>query len=216
MHMLQSYTPADPFPTVVDTLLSFRHSDATSTAISEPALAASGNLLIAVISVDTGTALSTASSGWAEIADAALNNNSGRLGIYIGIKGTAAALTVSHANEHSSWGMMAVGNWSGNTANVTVTTAQLAFSADPPAHTPAAGLQNYLWLTGFSSDGGDTWATAGPSGFIGFQNVRCGSGGSGTETNLAWAYKKERVTSQNPAAFTSTGANSLGFTLSVY
>ena len=205
-----------PFPVVDGVLSGFGDSNATNRAITMPPAASAGGLDLVLINVDSTATMSTASSGWTEIADFSTGSAGCRIGVYAGIHGTAAALSIATANLHASWAAFAISNWNGVIADIKIATGgSVAANFDPPSLTPATGLQNYLWLTAASGDGGTPMPTAGPSGFTGFGNVRCNSAASGTHTNLGWATLAERNTVKNPGTFAASTANYLALTLSV-
>lgn len=83
---------------------------------------------------------------------------------------------------------------------------------DPPALTPAAGSQDYLWLTGFGRDNQAT-ASAGPDGWDQF---RTEPGVSSGGASMAVAELTSTGTTADPGPFTIGVETTVTFTISVY
>lgn len=192
-------------PSVVNTQTSFSATDAASQTITLPGSIVAGNLLVAICAVDGSRNATLAMTGWTLVAKAQglFTTLVATLGVFTktAVAGEAnPTLTIGAAENHASV-VYQVSDWSGTLADVvgTIDTSSTTTPPDPPALTPAAGLQDYLWLAIAAGANGPI-ATGGPTGFSAVIGVA--SGTAAANVSIQTAYLAQANTTMDPSVFT--------------
>jgi len=187
-------------------------SSVTSMAVSMPASIASGDRLIATVSVRNAGTWPTIPSGWTQLALQAGGGGSvGATTVFEKIAaGTESGTTptwVASTGTTAVWQVIRITGAHASTASEATTASGDATAADPPSITPSGGANDYLIIAvaGHAAVSAAAF-TAGPSGYSGFLNSGASSGGSAV--SIATATKQlSAATTENPGAFTAGGSN---------
>jgi hypothetical protein len=186
-------------------------ADVTAHPITIP-VGASGDLLVAVFSVDGNPTVSTTSSGWTKLAQASNGTNvTGAIFWKMASGSTSAAdalsLTTTSAerSSHITYRIRGATGISGTAANGNST------NSNPPAHTAAEAA--FLWIATRSGDD-VTVATAAPSGYTFLETVPAGNA-AGASTNAAFQVLGSASATQDPSNFTSATEQWVSYTLAI-
>jgi hypothetical protein len=207
------------FPTVETTNTSFESSGVTTHNISLPSGVASGDLLIAILSLDGNNADSTWPTGddlWTELLDVASSGN--RLSIaYRDADGTEGA-TVDVTTDNGRKSSHITFRISGHTVQAPdISTGATGSGAnpDPDSLTPAGGADDILWLAICGVDSEFTFS-AWPTDYSSNQlEVNSSSGSFGS--SAAVATRNINTTVQDPGTFTHDGSDQyVACTIAVY
>jgi hypothetical protein len=207
------------FAVVEATNTSFENSAQTTHNISLPAGVSSGDLLIAVLSLDGNNADSTWPSGadlWTEQLDLASSGN--RLSIaYRNADGTEGA-TVDVTTDNSRKSSHMTFRISGHAVQAPDITAGATGSGanpNPDSLTPAGGAADIVWLAICGTD--HEWDFTGwPTDYSNNQlEVNSSSGSFGS--SAAAATRNLNTTTQDPGTFTHDGSDQwVACTMAVY
>lgn len=180
-----------------------------------PASLVNGRLLLVVYGIDGSPVVSTTSTGWTLLGQAA--SVDGTIAVFVGVVGVAGALVANTSDtEQSSHNSWQIDGWSGDLSKIYAafaTGASVANSADPPALTPPGGSKDYLWIAAIGVGGGTEWPTAGPSGWTNFVQRR-GSSLSGMGS-VGSSELSATTASQNPGVFTHAAREAAAATIAI-
>lgn len=185
-------------PSLVAKVTGDQGSNQTSVAVSMPA-ASNGDLLIVMYNTGDVGNTTTSSSGWTKLGE--VDGSGHTTAVFAGIMGTAASLTMSHGSDHSAWVAASFTGWSGDLADVELTTASGSGAPyAPPSISPSHGTYDYLYACALGVDFGAE-PSAGPSGWSGFDTAQTGN--FGTNAAIGFAYLETAASSSvNPPPFT--------------
>ncbi len=193
--------------------------------INMPATVASGDLLITIINVPGGSAVTmNAPAGWTQLTGSPFNNGTtAKVSVFAkNAAGTEGGTQVNFATGVTGDAAAQVyripaGDWNAGTLTSVVTATAAAATGvttpDPPSVTPAWGAANTLWI---AAAGGETWTglTSPPAGFTseGIQTV----GATTTGASVASAILSSNVATENPGTFTlATSSTGEALTIAV-
>jgi hypothetical protein len=186
-------------------------------AITIPAHVA-GDKLVVVFSCDGSTAHSVntgaSSTGW----DLSNTDANGTI-----VRGTIAHKTAASSSEtltitsggaeQSSHQVLVIRPSSGKALAIAMAPANgSSTNSNPPALTPAGGVQDYLWIVTRSGDS-TVVATVAPTGFGNLQTL-AGIGTAAASTNTA--ERQLNASTLDPATFTSASEQWVCFTIAVW
>lgn len=204
------------YPHLVSYLADVGDANATSTAITLPA-ADPGDLYLVEFQADASqTSIATSSSGWTKIGQYA-NSTVSTFGLFAGIAGTAAALTITNTTSlHRAWIVRVIKGWSGTIADIEVaSTTGSSTNINPPSLTPSHGSQPYLWGAIGVGSQNSTYPTLPPASWGNFVNVRCNASAATTHVGHGDAWTISTASVMDPPAFTSTTGAWLGLTVAI-
>lgn len=201
-------------------VVSARNQTNSGNATNHPAALAThvtGELLVQVFAFDGGPTISinsgTSSANWTLETPDVHSTGTPTLCIVWKVAESASETlnltsSASEASANMGWAIDA-----GTTPSLEIIYGESSSAnPDPPALTPAAGSQDYLWLTGFGRDNQGT-ASAGPSSWDQF---RVEAGVSSGGASMAVAELTSTGTTANPGAFTIGVETTVTFTMSVH
>lgn len=187
------------------------NANSTSHAITLPPNIVAGELIVVIFSVDANetVTVNTGVSGnnWTVLATQ-VNGTTVTGSVVYKIAEGNDVLTLTTTTEQSSHIAFRIANFSGTP---TATASTGTTNIDPPLHTPAGGVDNYLWITTRSGDS-TTAATAAPSGYIFWRQADApGTGGAATDAAVRFA----NGASEDPGTWTNGNVAGVSFTISV-
>lgn len=190
-------------------------SNTTTHTLSVPAGVTAGDRLIGIAVMD-GRPTVTDPSSWTRLAIVE-NTTSDHQAVVWEIRTASGAesaenWTTSSNQESYSVTYRISGHASGTAADAqTVSSGSGTGAPDPPASTPAWGSAETLWIA-FAGVDTPISLSAQPSGYT--DTIRDDTGGSGGVT-IGAAYKISTASSENPGAFTGSGAEWVAITVAV-
>lgn len=206
--------PVTTYPTVLSVTATELTSATTQHLVNMPAAVSTGNLLLAVITND-GSATITTPTDWTE----EYTNSTAALTAYVfskisdGTEGGTTVDFVTSATEQLSAHVFRISNWSGSLTNINALAT--TGSANPPNLTSGFGAVPTLWIvSGHNSS--TTTIDAAPTNYTNF--LWTASTLSTTGASLATARRELTAASEDPGAFTITGAATsvISTTIAVY
>lgn len=222
--LIVGYSRAAPAPAAgllgVKNLAAYsdRSNDPTAQLALPPGIAA-GSTLVAVLRYGhwTGAAPPTVTPpvGWSLVGQ-----DTSSTGIYVYRKtaaGTEGGTTISWTTDNRLSAIV-FAEVAGATGNVEATFAPA--SNDPPAHTPAGGNADTVWIAVTSVSRNDNDVAAPPPGYSGLVKAETSPDNSsnGAQITMGGAYRQSTAASEDPGAFTWAGistANPQACTISV-
>jgi len=206
------------FPVVESTTTGQSNANTTSHSVTLPATVNSGDLLVAVFTVDGNSAVTwdNATAGtWTELFNTTGSTAVRHLVRYKVADGTEDGLTLSigTASEQASWRILRI---SGTTGNIEAGTPATAASTDThaefpntPSLTPSWGSKKTLWIATLGTDDETNVVVNQPNNYqYAGGSTAGGAAGSGALT-ATYCYRKEAA-SESPSEFiTEQGEDSV-------
>lgn len=210
------------FPQVATSASSTETSDTTSHTISLPASIASGDLLVAVITVDASPSVTF--TGWTKFGDTDdIQDGTNQAGTMwwkdaTGSEGSTDSFTTSAAQEsaHCCYRITGAADPSVDPPTITIASEIInSTTHNPPSHTPGGGAKDYMWIAGVCSDSATT-ASSYPTNYDSNQVTIAGPNTPGS-AGTSVATDEVNAASENPAAYTMSRIDSgFPFTVAVW
>ncbi|MCC6311372.1 MAG: hypothetical protein IT345_10700 [Trueperaceae bacterium] len=202
---------------VFDSVTKSSSSSGSTESVVTFATAAAGDLIIGLISADSGAGAMTWPSPWVEIKGEA-GTGFQFSAAYLIATGGETSVTVTHGAERSNnlAGRILAANWHGTTPpEISANANGSSDSPDPPSLTPSWGSAENLWVAIQAADqGSDPFPVTGwPTNYSGSQTENNDINSAGV---IALATRLLTATSEDPGAFTNTGSETWNaYTLAV-
>lgn len=197
------------FPTVQTQNTSQESSATTTHTVSLPSGIVSGDLLLAFMAIDAGSAPFTSfPGGWTEIKDVSETQNFVTLAVAYrdadGGEGASISVSTTPSAQSAHATYRITGHDTGNAPEISTGASGDSNTADPDSLTPTGGAKDYLWFALCAVDGsGSTgpWAvTAAPSNYTNL--VSSESGGATDGSTVGVARRELNASSEDPGTFT--------------
>lgn len=141
------------FPTVASVTASQQSTNNAVSTITTPATINAGDLLIAIVALDSGAGAGAWSTGWTEILDAAGTGFMANVAYRIATGTGDTNPTLTHTTERSNHLLVRITGWHGTTPPE-ITTLATGSSVNPNSAslTPSWGAADTLWISAAFSD----------------------------------------------------------------
>ena len=208
-----SAAPVTSFPQSAAVATGRTTGDATSHPITMPSGIAVGDLIVAVVGIDsipTITIDGASSTGWRMSTHPATGDSCSGAVVWMVAESTTPALTLTTSTSQES--SHVVHRITGGGAVEVAVNSGSTVATNPPSLTASYGTSDTLWLATQIRDGIYNKPTA-PSGYTDGGHLAANtSGGVSTTTT----YKEARAATEDPAAFsTQTSSGMVSFTIAV-
>ena len=162
-------------------------SHGASQAITMPSGIAAGELLIAAVSIDAASTLTTSSTGWVKLGGSNAAAVSGA--VFAKVAAGSDTLTVDGGTTQDYaaivWRVDDHGVTSPSTDITFASTTGTSSTPDPPNCNPGVS-GDFLWIEGFSADDDDDTAAYPSTGFAPLGQLQSASSASSCLTSVAW------------------------------
>lgn len=203
------------FPTVEATNTSYENSATTTHTISLPASVGSGDLLIAILSLDGTDADASWPGSWSELIDLTSAGNRISIGYLIATGGESTVQVTTDNSRKSSHVSFRISGHKVQAPDISSGATGSGSTPDPDSLTPAGGADDLLWIAIAGADSEHDF-TAWPTNYSNNQlEVNSSSGSFGS--SAAAATRELNDTSDDPGTFTHDGSDQwAAVTIAVY
>lgn len=174
-------------------------ASSSSLALNMPASIVAGRLLLAISTASINDSATTAMSGWTKIGAAQRASGSGTLAVFAKIAAGSDTGTVTGTSGARSVIVYQISGGPNAASDVEVTFANAPTGLDPPAHTPSAGSDDYLWIACYKNT--NSTSPNAPTNYTGLITALTG-------THMAASARRAlTAASEDPAIFTIAGSS---------